>query len=111
MAVSRPEKGEPPAMRSRLDPETQLDVRLSAICGRNRYTRDPASVLAELTTAAGDRADILARVAGTWAGYFDSPETHVLAAALAALPGTAEWVPAGQRRRDVAAVIAPGGAR
>lgn len=98
-------------MRSPLDPDTQLDVRLSAICGRNRYTHDPAPVLAELAEAAGAQADILAHVAGRWSGYYDSPETHVLAAALAALPGAAEWVHVGRRRRDVAAVIGPGGAR
>lgn len=104
-------KGKPRALRSPHDSGTQLDVRLSAICGRDRYTRDPAPILAELPAAAGDRGEILARVAGTWTGYFDSPETHIVAAALAALRGAAEWAQVGQRRRDVAAVIGPGGAR
>lgn len=98
-------------MRSPLEPDARLDVELSAICARNQYTHDPGPVVAELTAAARGRDDVLAQAAGTWAGYFNSPETRVLAAALATLPGAAGWVPLGQERRDVAAVIGPGGAR
>lgn len=46
-------------MRSPLDLEVQLDLLLSAICGRNQYTRDPEPVLAELTAAAGDLSGLL----------------------------------------------------
>ncbi len=88
-------------MRSPIDPETLLDVTLSAICARNQYTRDPAPVIAELTAAARGRDDALARAAGIWAGYFDSPETRALADALRGLPGAAEWVGEGHRRKGI----------
>lgn len=52
-----------------LDPETTLGVNLSAICSRNRYTDDPGPVIAELIETAGDRTDVLAREAGTSAGF------------------------------------------
>ncbi|RKE60478.1 hypothetical protein [Microbacterium sp. AG238] len=89
-------------MRSPLEPDTRLDVELSAICARNQYTRDPEPVIAELAAAAHGRDDILTRAAGLWAGYFDSPETHVLAMALSSIPGTNRWVEEGLRRRGVA---------
>lgn len=42
------------AMRSPLlEPEVKVDVLLSAMCGRNQYTRDPAPVIDELIAAAG----------------------------------------------------------
>lgn len=83
-----------------LTPDTLLDVHLSAICTRNQYTRDPGPVIAEPRTVAGDRVDILARVAGMVAGFYDGPDTHVLCAALTEIPGAASWVPLGKRRRD-----------
>ncbi len=88
-------------MRSPLEPDVQLDVMLSAICGRNQYTRAPEPVVAELTAASRGRADILARVAGIWVGYFESRETASLAEALRRLPGAESWVPEGQRRRGI----------
>lgn len=88
-------------MRSPLDSETLLDVTLSAICARNQYTRDVASVIAELTAAADGRDDVLARAAGIWAGYFDAAETRALATALRALPGAEHWVAEGRRRRGI----------
>lgn len=98
-------------MRSPPDPDAQLDVRLAAICGRNQYTRDPASVLAEFTAAAGARRDLLARTAGIWVGYVDSPETHVLADALCSIPGAKAWITEGQRRRRTPRHGAPTGPR
>jgi hypothetical protein len=94
-------------MRSELDPETQLDVELSAICGRNRYTADTDRVVDELRRAAGARTDVLARVAGTWAGYFDSAETRPLVTALLAIEGTAPWVEVGRHRRELPTHGAP----
>lgn len=88
-------------MRSPLAPEVQLDVLLSAICGRNQYTRHPELVVAELTAASCGRADILARVAGIWIGYFGSPETAPLADALRQIPGADAWVVEGRRRRGI----------
>lgn len=88
-------------MRSPLDPDTMLDVGLSAICARNQYTRDPAPVIAELTAAARGRDDVLAQAAGIWAGYFDSTETRTLASALRSIPGAEFWVAEGQRRRGI----------
>lgn len=70
-------------------------------------TRDPAPVLEELYRLAGDRLDILAMEAGTWAGFYDAPATHVLAEALRTIPGTAEWVEVGRRRRSAGTHGAP----
>ncbi len=94
-------------MRSPLEPDTRLDVELSAICARNQYTRDPGPVVAELTAAAGGRDDVLAQAAGIWAGYFDAPETHTLAAALRGIPGAERWVAEGRRRRGIPRHSAP----
>lgn len=47
----------------------QLGIALGAICSRNRYTTDPAPMIAELLKTAGPRTDILAMEAGRWAGY------------------------------------------
>jgi hypothetical protein len=85
----------------RLSAETLLDIRLSAICSRNRYTTDPGPVVDELRAEAGLRTDILAMVAGTWAGFYDSPDTHHLAVALRGLPGAEAWVGLGMKRRGV----------
>lgn len=75
-----------------LDPETHLSIRLSAICGRNRYTRDPAPVIAELRATAGARADLLAREVGRWAGHYADEHTATLVAAIVdGLPGAREW--------------------
>jgi hypothetical protein len=87
---------------TRLSPDTLLDIHPSAICSRNQYTHhDPGPVIDELRRVAGDRTDILAHVAGTWAGYFDAEHTHILAAALTKIEGAAEWVPLGKRRRSL----------
>jgi hypothetical protein len=106
MAFSRPEEGNP-AMRSPLAPDVQLDVLLSAICGRNQYTCNPSPVLAELIAASRGRADILARVAGIWSGYHDSPATRPLADALRQIPCAETWVAEGKRRRRIPAHGAP----
>lgn len=86
---------------SGLSRATLLDIELSAICSRNRYTTDPEPVLAELRARAGKRTDILAHVAGTWAGYYDDEHTRALAAALREIPGAGDWVELGRRRRGM----------
>lgn len=86
----------------RLSRDVLLDVELSAICSRHRYTGDPGPVIDELRRRAGKRSDILARVAGTWAGYYEDPYTHALATALRAVEGAEEWVDVGRRRRSAA---------
>ncbi|WP_404475120.1 hypothetical protein [Microbacterium aerolatum] len=91
-----------------LDADTSLGVRLSAICSRNRYTDDPAPVIAELLEAAGDKTEILAREVGTWAGFYDSEHTHALAAAQLEIPGAAEWEPVGRERRTMGWHSTPG---
>lgn len=90
-----------------LDPDTALDVRLSAICGRNQYTKDPAPVIEELHQVAGHRLDILARVAGRWAGFYESPYTAPLCTALLEIPGALDWVALGRSRRDAGSHGAP----
>jgi hypothetical protein len=98
-------------MRSPLEPDTRLDVELPAICARNQYTRDPAPVIAELTTAACGRDDVLAQAVGIWAGYFDAAETRALTTALKDIPGAESWVAEGQRRRGIPRHGAPEGGR
>lgn len=89
-------------MTQPLDPDTALDVRLSAIIGRNRYATDPGPVLAELGVVAGDRADILAQTAGTWAGFHEQDaEVSVMVAALREVPGAEAWVQVGRDRRSI----------
>lgn len=39
----------------------------------NRYTTDPAPVIAELHQTAGDRLDILTKSVGTWVGSSRTP--------------------------------------
>lgn len=81
-----------PDMSRPLDPETHLSIRLSAICGRNRYTRDPAPVIAELSATAGARTDLLAREAGKWAGHYADEHTATLVTAiLDGIPGARGW--------------------
>lgn len=83
-----------------LHPDVDLSVQLDAICARGQYTRAPVPVIAELRTAAADRLDILHESVGCWVGYFESPETHTLCAALLeAFPDAAPWVEVGRRRR------------
>ncbi len=78
---------------TRLHPDTADDIRLSAILSRNQYTRDPAPVIAELRTAAADRADLLPAVVGGWIGYYDSADTRPLVDALRAEVDPAELQP------------------
>lgn len=82
-------------MSRAIHPDVALNVALSAICGRNRYTKDPALVVDELRVMAGDRTDILAQVAGTWAGYYRDQYTQRLCDALLEIPGAEGWVELG----------------
>lgn len=84
-----------------LDEATLLDVTLSAICSRHRYTSDPERVLEELRSVAGSRTDLLAHVAGTWIGYYGDDYTRRLADALLQIEGAQVWVPLGQKRRGM----------
>lgn len=85
-----------------LDPDTQIGVSLSATIARHSYTDDPAALIVELEQIAGGRADLLAREAGLWAGFYeDDPDRQELVKALAALPGTDRWVPVGRERNGV----------
>lgn len=93
--------------RSGLDPDTALDVRLSAICSRNRYTTDPAAVVDELRRIAGDRTDILGRVAGSWVGYYGDDHTRALCKALLEIADAIDWVGHGRARRNAGSHGAP----
>lgn len=73
-------------MTGPLHPDVRLGVQLSAIMCRNRYTHDPAPVIAELYEAAGDRLDILTAEVGRWIGFYEDDYTRDLATALRALP-------------------------
>lgn len=95
--------------RSGLDPDTALDVRISAICSRHRYTTDPTAVVDELRRIAGDRTDILARVAGSWVGYYGDDHTRTLCKALLEIPSAIDWVGHWRARRDIGSHGAPMG--
>lgn len=56
---------------SRLSPDTMLSIEVGSICSRNRYTSDPAPVIAELLATAGERVEILQQSAGSWVGYYE----------------------------------------
>lgn len=87
-----------------LHPDVALGIHLSTICSRNRYTRDPGPVIAELLDVAGDRGDVLAYEVGRWAGYYDDEHTAVLVAAIVeSIPGAAEWAPVGRAKRSAPA--------
>lgn len=90
-----------PGVARPLHPGTLLGIALAAICSRNRYTTDPAPVIAEMLDTVGGRGDILAMEAGRWAGYYDDEHTKTLVAAIVAgIPGAAAWTADGVRRRD-----------
>lgn len=82
-----------------MHPDVTLSVELDAICGRNRYTKDPGPVLDELRAAAGDRVDVLTESVGTWVGYFEDEHTRALCVALRELPGLEPWIALGKHRR------------
>lgn len=83
-----------------LAPDVLLTVHLDAICSRNRYTTDPAPVIAELIATAGDRTDLLAEAVGTWVGYFEDDYIQTLCTALRELPDLEPWISLGQYRRQ-----------
>lgn len=84
---------------SRLSPDTMLSIELGSICSRNRYTTDPAPVIAELLATAGDRVEILQQSVGSWIGYYEDAYTLTLATALRELPGLEPWIALGADRR------------
>jgi hypothetical protein len=85
----------------RLTPRTALDVALSATITRNLLTEDPAPVLAQLRALAGDDEELLALVAGTCSGWYESAETAPLCDALAEeIDGAAPWVLIGREKRS-----------
>ncbi|MCT1395686.1 hypothetical protein M4D51_08095 [Microbacterium sp. p3-SID338] len=79
----------------------KLSIALDAICSRNRYTIDPAPVLAELRVVAGERHDVLAEAVGTWVGYFEDNHTATLCTALRTLPNLESWIELGLHRRSL----------
>lgn len=60
-----------------------------------------------LRRIAGDRADILARVAGSWVGYYGDDHTRTLCKALLEIPGALDWVGHGRARRETGSHGAP----
>lgn len=88
-------------MPRRLSPDVMLSITLDAICSRNRYTTDPAPVIAELYATAGTRLDILTESVGTWVGFFEDAQIVTLCTALRELPGLEPWIAEGVRRRSL----------
>lgn len=85
-----------------LTPDVALRIALGAIMSRNRYTRDPDTVIAELHAAAGDRTDLLAEEIGLWVGFYEDDYTRPLTSALREMPLVLdEWIAVGASRRLV----------
>lgn len=70
----------------RLHPDIMLSISIGCVMSRNALTRDPAPVIEELYTTAGDRIDLLTREVGQWVGFYEADHTRTLATALRALP-------------------------
>lgn len=85
-----------------LSRDVALRIALGAIMSRNRYTRDPDAVIAELHATAGDRDDLLTEEIGLWVGFYEDDYTRTLTTALRALPlDLDEWIERGAQRRLV----------
>lgn len=88
--------------RDHLDDDTRLDIALSAAIGRHRYDATPDAAIQELQALADGRNDILARVAGTWAGFYeDDPHVRTTVDALREIPGATQWIELGRERAGV----------
>lgn len=86
---------------SRLSPDTLLSIHLGTIMSRNRYTSDPAPVIAELISTAGDRVEVLQEAVGSWVGFYEDEYTITLTTALRGLPGLEPWIAEGAYRRSL----------
>lgn len=86
---------------SRLSPETLLSIHLGAIMSRNRYTTNPAPVVAELLETAGDRVGVLQEAVGTWIGFYEDDYVRTLCDALREIPGVDPWIRVGADRRAI----------
>lgn len=96
-------------MSRRLSPETLLSVHLGGILSRNRFTKNPAPVIAELTATAGQHVEILQEEAGTWIGFYEGDDSvRVLRTALRELPGLESWIAVGIERRAIPDRRTPG---
>ena len=86
-----------------IHPDTLLSIRIGSIMTRNQYTQNPAPVMAELRSTAGDRLDILAAEVGRFIGFYDDQHTHSLVDALRAEFTDLDLQPhieLGERRRN-----------
>ncbi|QMU97859.1 hypothetical protein FVO59_12055 [Microbacterium esteraromaticum] len=93
-----------------MHPDTALDIRLSAILTRGKFTADPAVVIAELRAAAGVRTGVLVGTVGTWIGYHGGDEhLRVLVDALQVEFGDAlhPGIALGQSRRGIGHTTPP----
>jgi len=86
---------------SRLSPATLLSIHLGAIMSRNRYAMNPAPVIAELVSTAGERVEVLQEAAGTWIGFYEDAHVRTLCDALREIPGIEPWIAVGAERRAI----------
>lgn len=86
---------------TRLSPDTLLSIHLGAIMSRNRYTTNPAPVIAELLSTAGDRVGVLQEAAGTWVGFYEDDYVRTLCDALRGISGVGPWIAVGVERRSI----------
>lgn len=86
-----------------IHPDTLLSIKVGCVMTRNQFTKDPAPVMVELRSTAGDRLDVLAAEVGRFIGFYDDQYTHTLVDALHAEFTDLDLQPhieLGQRRRN-----------
>ena len=84
-----------------MHPDTRLEITLSATISRHQWDTDPTRLRDELHTIAGERADLLAKTAGIWAGaHHEHTQHQPVRDMLLTIPGASDWAPLGQQRAD-----------
>jgi len=83
-----------------VDAAVLLDIELSAIMHREKFTRDPGPVIAALRERAGAATEQLNRSVGAWVGFYDTDDTRALCVGLLeAFPGARRYVSVGAEAR------------
>lgn len=82
-----------------LDPDTALEIRISATINRHIYAPDTTSAMTVIKESAAGREDLLAKIAGICIGFgAGHPAEQPLLDALRDVAGVAEWIPVGRKR-------------
>lgn len=98
--MSPPGRTLPRMAHQPLSPDVLLSITLSGLLARNKYTKAPGPVVAELLAIGAGHPKIIAEAAGMWVGFYEDPDTQTLATALRELPDLEPWIRLGRERRD-----------